>query len=642
MKSKFVFLIILSLLLSCLSFANAAHFKTATSSTYPVHNLNTGLNYTTIQGAIDAPETTSGDTIKVDSGLYYEHVVVDKAIALVGENRNTTIIDGSGTDTVVRMFAYHSSISNFTIQNADQISTQHMRRCIYGESAGDVNIENNILLNATAGIGFGSSYSVTINNNVISNIWQYGLDIGSQNDLLVDRNFTISNNLIQDTNFGISLDGATRYCRITNNTVENCWCGIDLAPNLLSRTVPTDNQVEGNTLSNNFAMNLFVSGASDHSQESYTNTFRNNNLTNGQSHNLVVWGYNVPTFMQNIDSSNTVNDKKIYYLTNSSNVEISPDDYPDAGYLGLVNVTEATVRNFDFTGNKDGLLVVGSSNVTLNNVTLGDSPHLPSIQSQTYPFNYGGLTLFESSNNTIEDCKFNNNTYGVALYRSDLNLFCHDSFLSNDRQVVSDYNSPFENISSGYLSTNTWDNGLEGNYWSSYSSTDANNDGIGDTPYVIDANDTDHCPLMGMFSEFNVVPPPETEKVTVITNSTVSNLGLFTWQGSPYDGLHTGQPFIRFFATGENGAVGFCRLMIPTTLLNGSTYIVLVDSQPINTTKLPISNDTYVYLYFTYPPSTHEVYVTIPEFSPFILAFFIISTLFGAIVYKNKRREKNI
>jgi len=89
MKGKFVFLIILSLLLSCLSFANAAHFKTATSSTYPVHNLDTHLNYTTIQEAIDAPETMKGDTIEVDAGTYYEHVIVDQSITLVGGETET-------------------------------------------------------------------------------------------------------------------------------------------------------------------------------------------------------------------------------------------------------------------------------------------------------------------------------------------------------------------------------------------------------------------------------------------------------------------------------------------------------------------------------------------------------------------------
>jgi hypothetical protein len=43
-----------------------------------------------------------------------------------------------------------------------------------------------------------------------------------------------------------------------------------------------------------------------------------------------------------------------------------------------------------------------------------------------------------------------------------------------------------------------WDNGFPsgGNYWSDYTGTYTNGDGIGDTPYVIDANNQDRYPLM--------------------------------------------------------------------------------------------------------------------------------------------------
>ena len=41
-----------------------------------------------------------------------------------------------------------------------------------------------------------------------------------------------------------------------------------------------------------------------------------------------------------------------------------------------------------------------------------------------------------------------------------------------------------------------WDNGTQGNYWSDYNGTDANHDGIGDTPYAIDVLDRDRFPLM--------------------------------------------------------------------------------------------------------------------------------------------------
>jgi hypothetical protein len=142
-----------------------------------------------------------------------------------------------------------------------------------------------------------------------------------------------------------------------------------------------------------------------------------------------------------------------------------------------------------------------------------------------------------------------------------------------------------------------------------------------------------------MFSEFNVsLPYGKIENVTIISNSSISNLGLMTWLSSPYDGLQPGQLFIQFFATGENGSVGFCRLMIPRTVLNSSSYIVLVDSQPVNATELPVSNSTHVYLYFTYSHSIHEVIVTIPEFASYlVLSLFMIVTLMAATLCKRKR-----
>ncbi len=43
-----------------------------------------------------------------------------------------------------------------------------------------------------------------------------------------------------------------------------------------------------------------------------------------------------------------------------------------------------------------------------------------------------------------------------------------------------------------------WDDGYPsgGNYWSDYKGVDANGDGIGDTPHVIDEYNKDRYPLM--------------------------------------------------------------------------------------------------------------------------------------------------
>jgi hypothetical protein len=41
-----------------------------------------------------------------------------------------------------------------------------------------------------------------------------------------------------------------------------------------------------------------------------------------------------------------------------------------------------------------------------------------------------------------------------------------------------------------------WDNGQIGNYWSDYNGTDANNNGVGDSPYIVDIQNQDRFPLM--------------------------------------------------------------------------------------------------------------------------------------------------
>jgi pectin methylesterase-like acyl-CoA thioesterase len=95
MKGKWLLLVCLPLLLSFLPCAMIGQTRVKASDDLPVHNLNTGLNYTTIQEAIDASETMDGHTIKVDSGTYYEHISIEKSITLVGEDSDATVIDGN-------------------------------------------------------------------------------------------------------------------------------------------------------------------------------------------------------------------------------------------------------------------------------------------------------------------------------------------------------------------------------------------------------------------------------------------------------------------------------------------------------------------------------------------------------------------
>jgi parallel beta-helix repeat protein len=609
----------------------------------PVHNLNTGLDYATIQDAISANDTVAGNTIEVDAGTYYEPISIYKSITLVGAGSGATIIDGNGTGVltglgssraIILLGANGINIINLTIRNAGlgYVGVQYDACISCVGSYSDIDVENTVLQNAGRGMVFGSGVSsITISNNTISDIVWFAIDIGGWT-FPTATNVTISNNTISDAGgSGISMDGDTSNCTILNNTVTDSYCGIDMGPNGGTYHVPTGNLIEGNVLDNNSETNMEVwtpPWPYYILQSSYTNTFRGNNLTNPVHYNLILLGYCAAGFVQDIDSSNTANGKPIYYLTNVSNAEIDPSNCPDAGDLALVNCTNVTVKDFNFTSNNDGVLMAYSTNCTLTNMTLGDDHVciISALHNESFLTDYGGLTLWGSTGNTVVDSTVYNNTCSVCLCNSTGNTFYDDAFVNNDVPVVSDLDEPFANVSlletvsTGVFCKNYWDNGVEGNYWSEYNGTGG--DGIGNMPYVIDANNTDNHPLMGTFSTFSVAAGVD---VQVVSNSTISD---FQFNGTA----------ILFNVSGVNGTTGFCNVCVPTALLNG-TLSVFVNGTQVQYSLLPNSNSSISYLYFTYGHSTEQV-IILPEFPDFLIMAMVMLATLPAIVTRKKKHSR--
>jgi parallel beta-helix repeat protein len=204
-----------------------------------------------------------------------------------------------------------------------------------------------------------------------------------------------------------------------------------------------------------------------------------------------------------------------------------------------------------------------------------------------------GVEFFSSNNNVISGNNISNNhDGGVYLTFSSDNIFYHNSF-NNTNQVRS--------------GSNFWNYDGEGNHWSDYSFTggDLNNDGIGDKPYVINENNQDNYPLMGVFSVFNISFKQEIHYVSVISNSTISDFGFKI-------GAETGNKIVSFNAGGKEGTVGFCRVMIPTEFMD-YPFIVLIDEEEVIPTLLGISNETYSYLYLTYIHSSRNITIISSE-----------------------------
>jgi parallel beta-helix repeat protein len=563
-----------------------------------VHNINTGLGYDTIQEAINANETIDGHVIFVEAGTYYENLVINKTVSLVGENREATIIDGNKIGTVIYIERTDNvSISEFTIRNS-------------------------LPLGLDEGSGIYLKYS-SCNN-------------------------TIRRNIITSNGIGIYVRYDSDNNIITENEIKNNGGGVILY--MCSNNTLTYNRISDNLY--NFAVEVI--GDLSH-------------------------------FLHNIDTSNTVNGKPIYYLTNQNNLTIDSSTSPNIGYLALVNSTNVTVKNlnltnsnyqeilFAFTTNSSigntnvstvgigislvcskyntiinsvasdcggGILLERSSNnhILNNTITSGSESgilienlestdnfieknrllgnqigiHLSGYTSKNQVINNAltsnvlGISIDYSDNNTIVANEISNNLYGITSNAYHNKIF-HNNFINNTNQV------------SINQSVDIWDNGVEGNYWSNYNGVDSDYDGIGDSWYEIDSSNIDHYPLMGRFSDFNATSE---HHVQTVCNSSISS---FQYNGTA----------ISFYVTGDNGTTGFCRICIPTALMN-ATYKVYVNSTEVSYNFLPCSNETYSYLYFNYTHSTHEI-IIVPEFPLFyILPVFMIATLLAVAVYKRK------
>jgi parallel beta-helix repeat protein len=165
-------------------------------SGFPVHNINTGLNYATIQEAINANETLNGHTILVDAGIYYENVVVNKTISIIGQNKWTTIIDGNNTGEAVDIKSNNAQVSGFTITNGNGANVyigNNWHQFHYFRVEGVV-VKDNLICNSTWGVyvdtGNDGNY---VEGNSIQSHSDYGIILVASSDNVIVNNTVVNN-----------------------------------------------------------------------------------------------------------------------------------------------------------------------------------------------------------------------------------------------------------------------------------------------------------------------------------------------------------------------------------------------------------------------------------------------------------------
>jgi len=210
-------LVIIILFLSQLSFLSVNGLKIATNKNYYqtepefLFNLNEIIvpdDYKTIQSAID--NANNYDTIRVRSGVYKESIIIDKTgLKVIGEDPESTIIDGCLAPRVVEINTDEVKISGFTIRN------------------GGPEIFNDAW--DPSALCIASSFNIISNNKIIENKW-FGIDI--MQPILTNRktnyNIIYNNNVSCNGYHGILIRNGRNHIIKDNICCNNEGAGLFL------------------------------------------------------------------------------------------------------------------------------------------------------------------------------------------------------------------------------------------------------------------------------------------------------------------------------------------------------------------------------------------------------------------------------
>ena len=197
----------------------------------------------------------------------------------------------------------------------------------------------------------------------------------------------------------------------------------------------------------------------------------------------------------------------------------------------------------------------------------------------------GTAILLESSNNIISENNIVNNGIGVQIDVTPNNAIYHNNFVNNTLQARA-------------LSTNTRDYGYPsgGNYWSDYlakypHATEIDSSGIWNTPYVIDANNTDYYPLANktaralptilLLSPESITYNATSVPLTFTVDQTTS------WMGYSLDGQSkttvSGNTTLTDLAIGIHSIVIFAN---NTANVMGASSVILFRVEPLDITNV--------------------------------------------------------
>jgi parallel beta-helix repeat protein len=371
--------------------------------------------YPTIQAALD--NAVAGDTIQVAHGIYYEHVSVNQSVTIIGENPQTTIVDGTANGTIFDLSGSNIHISGFTIRNAGNT----------------------------------------------------GNAITSSKETITSDNHWISNNIITTSQYGVYLSYSTSNRIFSNTFINNAFGGISV----------------NNCGSTNITANTIVGGPYGIKTASSTNNIIVGNTISQSSYSIYLASASTGNTVRN----NVLSGKTACVYSNSDSTTVDHNTLIDgATGVYLYNCKSGSVYYNTCENSSYGIRLYNPSALT--------SSH--TVSNNKILYTDWAIELVYSDGNTLTGNWLQQNTYGVFMSSSSSNTFYRNNFVNNQMQA------------SAGTGSNAWSKSIQGksqgNYWSDYTGSDTDGDGIGDTnlPYRIAPVGNDNYPLVKTWSEHDV------------------------------------------------------------------------------------------------------------------------------------------
>jgi len=271
--------------------------------------------------------------------------------------------------------------------------------------------EDNIVLNCA-------------NYSIVGNGEGYGIYLNSKSGV------TVKNCKVQNFTRGLSLSSSGNN-RFENNNFSNNWSGVYLHAS-------NNNELRQNIVENNSWSGLELD------YYSQNNTLRGNQMRNNK-YNFYSFGYE-----NDIDTTNLVDEKPIYYLIDASNITL--DSSSNAGTIYCIRCTNITIKDLNLKNNFSGIFLKDSQDLKIEDNQISNNnigifllhSQRVIIVNNTLIDNYLDIYLDSSRNNLLKDNIiknkiFDNNSGGISLYNSNNNTLFSNNFFKKGIILSSSY-----------------------------------------------------------------------------------------------------------------------------------------------------------------------------------------------------------